>query len=197
MEKLTVAGSPMIEKMGFRDYEFSRKITAEVKNLARCYQCSMCSGGCPVAYAMDYFPNQIIHSVRLGLKEKVLRSTSIWICASCETCATRCPNDIEIVGLMDVLRRESLKEGKGPLGKISKFHQVFVEQIRKKGRIDEGSLLLSYELKTGDFLSFMKNRDEVRLGLEMFRKGKLKLPSRKRYARKAIAAIFKKVLSHD
>jgi hypothetical protein len=98
---------------------------------------------------------------------------------------------------MDVLRRESLKEGKGPLRKISKFHQVFVEQIRKKGRIDEGSLLLSYELKTGDFLSFIKNRDEVRLGLEMFRKGKLKIPSGKRYARKAIAAIFKKVLSHD
>jgi len=188
----------MIEKMGFRDSDFSRKITAEVKNLARCYQCSMCSGGCPVAYTMDYFPNQIIHSVRLGLKEKVLRSTSIWICASCETCATRCPNEIEIVGLMDALRRESLKEGiKGPLSKISKFHKVFVEQIKKKGRIDEGSLLLSYELKTGDFLSFMKNRDEVRLGLEMFRKGKLKLPSNKRYAQKAIAAIFNKVIPHD
>jgi len=188
----------MTENMGFRDYEFSRKITAEVKNLARCYQCSMCSCGCPVAYAMDYFPNQIIHLVRLGLKEKVLQSTSIWICASCETCATRCPNDIEIVGLMDVLRRESLKEAvRGPLSKISKFHKVFVEQIRKKGRIDEGSLLLSYELRTGDFLSFMKNRDELKLGLEMFRKGKLKLPSRKRYARKAVDEIFKKVISHD
>jgi heterodisulfide reductase subunit C len=191
------AGSPMIEKMGVRDSEFSRKITAEVKNLARCYQCSMCSGGCPVAYAMDYFPNQIIHSVRLGLKEKVLQSRSIWICASCETCATRCPNDIEIVGLMDALRRESFKEGKGPLRKLSKFHQVFVEQIRKKGRIDEGSLLLSYELKTGEFLSVMKNREELELGLDMFRKGKLKLPSRKRYARKAINGIFRKAMSHS
>jgi len=187
----------MIEKMGVRDYEFSRKITAEVKNLARCYQCSMCSGGCPVAYAMDCFPNQIIHSVRMGLKEKVLQSRSIWICASCETCATRCPNDIEIVGLMDVLRRESLKEGKGPLRKISKFHEVFVEQIRKKGRIDEGSLLLSYELKSGEFLSVMKNRDELKLGLDMLRKGKLKLPSRKRVARKAIGEIFRKAMSHS
>lgn len=190
--------SPMIEKIGLRDYEFSRKTTAEVRNLARCYQCSMCSDGCPVAYAMDYYPNQIIHMVRLGLKEKVLQSTAIWLCASCETCATRCPNEIEIVGLMDVLRRESVKEGvKGPLNKISKFHKVFVEQIRKKGRIDEGSLLLNYELKTGDFLSLVKNRDEVKLGLEMFRKGKLKLPSRKRYARRAVNKIFKKVFSHD
>jgi len=93
---------------------------------------------------------------------------------------------------MDALRRESLKEAvRGPLSKISKFHKVFVEQIRKKGRIDEGSLLLSYELRTGDFLSFMKNRDELKLGLEMFRKGKLKLPSRKRYARKAVDEIFR------
>jgi heterodisulfide reductase subunit C len=191
------AGPPMTENMGVRDHEFSRKMMTEVKNLARCYQCSMCSGGCPVAYAMDYFPNQIIHSVRLGLREKVLQSRSIWICSSCETCATRCPNEIEIVGLMDVLRRESLREGKGPLRKISKFHEVFVEQIRKKGRIDEGSLLLSYELKSGEFLSIMKNRDELKLGLDMFRKGKLKLPSGKRYARKAVTEIFKKATSQS
>jgi heterodisulfide reductase subunit C len=193
-----VSQSSTIEQMGIRDYEFSRRIRAEVRNLARCYQCSMCSGGCPVAYAMDFRPNQIIHLVRLGLKEKVLQSKAIWICASCETCATRCPNEIEIVGLMDALRRESLKAGvRSPLGKISKFHKVFVKQIRKKGRIDEGSLLLNYELKTGDFLSFGKNREEIRLALEMFRKGKLKLPSKKRYAPRDVGQIFKKVISHD
>lgn len=170
-----------VEKIRFGDREFSRKICGQVKNLSCCYQCSMCSDGCPVAYAMDYHPNQIIHLVRLGLKEKVLQSTAIWICASCETCASRCPNDIGIVRLMDILRYESLEAGfKGPVQNISKFHQVFLDQIRKKGRIDEGSLLLSYELKTRDFLSAGKLREEGRLGLEMFRKGKLKLPSRKR-----------------
>ncbi len=189
--------SPTIEKMPLRDNAFSRKIAEEVKNLNRCYQCSMCSDGCPVAYAMDYYPNQIIHLVRLGLKEKALQSTTIWLCASCETCATRCPNEIEIVRLMDVLRRESLEEGiKSPVSNISKFHEVFVEQIRKRGRVDEASLLLNYGLKTGDFLSLEKMREEAGLGLQMFRKGKLKLPSRKRYAPKAVGEIFKKVFSH-
>ncbi len=184
------------EKIRLGDRNFSRKISAEVRNLSRCYQCSMCSDGCPVAYAMDYHPNQIIHLVRLGLKEKVLHSNAIWICASCETCATRCPNDIEIVRLMDVLRSECIEAGvKGPLNNIPKFHEIFVEQIRKKGRIDEASLLLNYELKTGDFLSLSKFREEANLGLEMFRKGKLKLPSRKRYAPKAVKEIFKKVSS--
>jgi heterodisulfide reductase subunit C2 len=191
-----VSQSPTIEKIPQRDNAFLRKITGEVKNLNRCYQCSMCSDGCPVAYAMDYFPNQIIHLVRLGLKEKALQSTTIWICASCETCVTRCPNEIEILRLMDVLRSESLEEGcKNPVSNISKFHEAFVEQIKKRGRVDEGSLLIGYELKSGDFLSVKKMLGEAKLGLEMFRKGKLKMPSGKKHSRKAIDDIFKKVFS--
>jgi len=186
---------PAVEKIGLRDQEFSRKVNGQVRNLARCYQCSMCSDGCPVAYAMDFHPNQIIHLVRLGLREKALQSTAIWICSSCETCATRCPNEIEIVRLMDVLRGESIAAGfKGPKSNIPKFHEIFVQQIRKKGRIDEGSLLLKYELMTGDFLSPEKFREEAGLGLEMFRKGKLKLPSMKKHSPKAVKKIFKKVL---
>ncbi len=196
MEKLKTSPSPTAEKISLPDREFLRKVRAGVKNLDRCYQCSMCSDGCPVAYAMDYYPNQIIHLVRLGQKEKVLKSTAIWLCVSCETCATRCPNQIEIVRLMDVLRGESLKGGyKGPLNNISKFHKVFVDQIRKKGRVDETSLLLNYELSSRDFLSLEKFREEAKLGLEMFRKGKIKLPSLKRYSPKAINSIFKKVFS--
>ena len=188
--------SPTIERIPLRDNAFSRKITEEVKNLNRCYQCSMCSDGCPVAYAMDYYPNQVIHLVRLGLKEKVLQSTTIWMCASCETCATRCPNEIEIVRLMDVLRNESLEEGfESPVNKISKFHQAFVEQIRKRGRVDEASLVINYELKTGDFLSLKKLRELVSLALQMLRKGKIKLPSLKRHSPKAVKEIFNKVYS--
>ena len=187
---------PTMDKMGARDYEFSRKVGDQVRNLARCYQCSMCSDGCPVAYAMDFHPNQIIQLVRLGLKEKVLQSTAIWVCSSCETCATRCPNDIEIVRLMDVLRSESIDAGfKGPRNNIPRFHQIFLQQIRKKGRIDEGSLLLSYELKTRDFLSAEKFREEAALGLKLFRRGKLKLPSMKKHSPKAVKKIFRKVFS--
>jgi hypothetical protein len=99
---------------------------------------------------------------------------------------------------MDVLRSESLDAGfKGAVNNIPRFHKIFMEQIRKRGRIDEGSLLLSYELRTGDFLSMEKIRQEGSLGWEMFRKGKLRFPSRKRYARGAIKEIFRKALSRD
>lgn len=192
--------NPGVEKIPRRDQEFIRKIRAEgITHLDRCYQCSACSDGCPVAYAMDYHPHQIMYMVKLGLKEKVLKSKTIWTCVSCETCATRCPNGIEIVHLMDVLRKESLQQGfKSPVNKIPKFHRIFMKEIRKRGRVNEVGLLLNYELKTGDFLSLKKIREEGSLGLMMFRKGKLKFPSiktRKIPGQKEVEEIFKKVSS--
>jgi heterodisulfide reductase subunit C len=84
---------------------------------------------------------------------------------------------------------------KGPRNNIPRFHEIFLRQIRKKGRIDEGSLLLNYELKTGDFLSPEKFREEAGLGLELFRKGKIKLPSMRRHSSKTVKKIFRKVFS--
>ena len=174
--------------------EFSAEIGAEVSNLARCYQCAACSDGCPVAYAMDYHPNQIIRMVQLGLKEKILKSRAIWVCVSCEACATRCPNEIDIVRLMDVLRRAALQEGcKIPVKNIPEFHRIFVEQIRKRGRIDEAALLLRYKLSTVDLLSLNKVAEEALLGFRMLRKGKLRFPPRKAGRQKEVEAMFKKV----
>jgi heterodisulfide reductase subunit C len=185
-----------LEKMPPRDNAFTARITGEVNNLSRCYQCSMCSDGCPVVYAMDYYPNQLIHLVRMGMKKQALQSNTIWMCLSCETCSTRCPNEIDIVHLMDALRGESLRAGiKSPGSSVIRFHEAFVEQIRKKGRVDETRLMVSYELKTHDFLSLQKIRELTAMGREMLRKGKVRLPSAKRYSPKAIGEIFKRVSS--
>jgi len=156
----------------------------------------MCSDGCPVAYTMDYYPNQIIHMVRMGLKDKVLNSKTIWLCASCETCATRCPNEIEIVRLMDVLREESRAAGINcPVRNILKFHEAFVEQIKSKGRVDEASLMISYELKTREFLSVGKIKELAVMAIEMLKKGKVKMPSLKRHSPNEIKSIFKNVFN--
>ncbi|MGC8811840.1 MAG: 4Fe-4S dicluster domain-containing protein, partial [bacterium] len=79
-----------------------------------CYQCQKCSAGCPLALEMDIKPHQIIHLLALGQKERALASRTIWICASCYTCSTRCPNDIDIAGVMDWLRQTAMKEGIKP-----------------------------------------------------------------------------------
>ncbi len=97
---------------------------------------------------------------------------------------------------MDVLRGESLKGGfKGPLSNVSAFHKAFVNQIKTRGRVDEAWLLLDYELRSREFLSLGKFREDAKLGLEMFRKGKIKLPTMKKHSAKAIKSIFKNVFS--
>jgi len=141
--------------------------------LERCYQCLACSSGCPVAFAMDYPPNQIIRMVQLGLKDRVLSSSTIWLCASCETCATRCPNDIEIVKVMDILREIAIREGRAKESHIPEFHSIFLEIIKITGRVHELTLILWYMLKSGDIFKFKKLLKDMILGVKMFLKGKL------------------------
>ena len=142
----------------------------------KCYQCQKCSSGCPVAYAMDYKPNQIMQMISLGMKDRVLSSRTIWLCASCYTCGTRCPNDIDIPGVMDWLRQTAFREGIAPAEKeVSLFHSAFLDSIRTHGRVHELSLMARYKMKTGKWF------DDFRLGWKMFLRGKLKLlPSRVR-----------------
>ena len=141
-----------------------------VENLLACYQCQKCSAGCPVAYAMDVLPNQIIRMVQFGLRERVLTSNTIWICASCYTCSVRCPNDIDIAKIMDVLRHIALKSKVKPAEKdIPIFHSVFLDSIKSKGRIHELGMIWQYKAKTRDFMK------DVALGWKMFKKRKIKL----------------------
>ena len=88
-----------------KDHSFLKEIIeASGENLQACYQCQKCSAGCPVAYAMDILPNQILRHIQYDHRERVLSSKTVWICASCYTCSVRCPNNIDIAKIMDTLR---------------------------------------------------------------------------------------------
>ena len=177
-----------------RNNEFAVRLAGEVHNLTRCYQCSMCSDGCPLAYVMDYYPNQIIHLVRLGLRDTVLGCSTIWLCASCETCATRCPNDIDITRLMDLLRSESGEKGVNKAGrKYLDFHKAFVNQIKLKGRVDESLLMADFELRSFDFLSPAKFKELAAMAIGMMRRGKVSVPSLKRHSFSDMRGIFRRV----
>ena len=74
------------------------------QNLLLCYQCGKCSAGCPSASEMDLLPNQVIRFAQLGLIDELLSCKSIWVCASCLTCNTRCPRGVNIAEIMEALR---------------------------------------------------------------------------------------------
>ncbi len=80
------------------------------QNLLVCYQCGKCSAGCPAVDEMDILPNQIIRFAQLGLKEELLGSRAIWVCASCMTCNVRCPKGINIAEVIEALRQILLRQ---------------------------------------------------------------------------------------
>ncbi|MFC2160706.1 4Fe-4S dicluster domain-containing protein [Acidobacteriota bacterium] len=165
--------------------------------VSSCYQCKSCSSGCPVGFAMDYLPNQIVHMIRMGQKEEVLKSNSIWVCASCETCTTRCPNDIDVAKIMDSLRMASRKSGlkKGDK-RPAAFHTSVLAMIKTTGRVYELGMTGFYFLKSGDMISQLKSGalfSQGILGWNLFRKGKLKLFPKIIKERSAMTKLFKKI----
>jgi len=85
------------------------------QNLMACYQCGKCSAGCPAISQMDILPNQIIRLAQLGMKEELLASNAIWLCASCMTCNTRCPKGINIAEVIEAVRLILLRGSKDHL----------------------------------------------------------------------------------
>lgn len=84
------------------------------QDLLTCNQCGKCSSGCPVAFALDLLPNQVIRMAQLGM-EDVLQYQTIWTCASCLTCFSRCPKGVDLARVMEALRQIAMGRGVTPL----------------------------------------------------------------------------------
>jgi len=121
----------------------SKAVLDEIgQNIFRCYQCVKCTSGCPLADQFDLTPNQVMRSLQLN-DPSVLESKAIWLCASCQTCASRCPQQIDVTGVMDDvtgvmdrLRIEAVKRGIKPaIPDVQKFHWVFMKFIKYLGRV--------------------------------------------------------------
>jgi heterodisulfide reductase subunit C len=54
---------------------------------------------------MDISPRQLVALFRAGFLEEILRSRSIWICASCYACTVRCPAGIRVTDNIYALKR--------------------------------------------------------------------------------------------
>ncbi|MEA3510697.1 MAG: 4Fe-4S dicluster domain-containing protein, partial [Actinomycetota bacterium] len=117
--------------------------------LDQCIQCGSCTASCPVSYAMDLTPRQLIAMFRAGAIEELLESRTIWVCASCYQCTTRCPADIQITDLIYAFRRIAMETGIFPKRfPTYVFSESFIAQVRRYGRNFESSLILEYFLRT-------------------------------------------------
>lgn len=160
------------------------------QKVSACFQCEKCTNGCPVSFAMDIVPHKIIRSVHLGLKEQVLNSDTIWVCASCEACTTRCPNGIDIAHIMDSLRQISQNEGyKASKKTVPILDKVFIGSIKRWARVHEIEMAALYTLKA-EGLTGLINQGKTQ-GIDMMRKGKMKIRPYRLTPHKEVNQIFK------
>ena len=130
------------EKRGYRgdfpvhDEDVSSSFKYEVANqvggegLLRCLKCGACSGGCPVGSVIDYRPRKVLGNVLLGLKDEVLSSDQVWLCAACFTCEERCVQQVNFTDVVTVLRNMASREGNAAPGYVH-----MAEMVMENGRV--------------------------------------------------------------
>ncbi len=172
------------------DLEFMRQVERESgQDLRKCYQCGNCTAGCPMSFIYDYPVSRIMRLLQLGQKETVLSSRALWLCATCETCTTRCPNNIEVAKIMDVCRHMSRREGRvsGLAARnVRLFTDSFLRTVRWGGRASELASMVLFKLSSGRLFS------DLTLAPEMLGKGKLKILPRRAAGHEEVAAIFRR-----
>ena len=146
----------------------NRILSISGEDSSKCIQCGKCTAGCPISPEMDLQPNQVLRLIQINEPNTVLKCSTIWICASCQTCSVRCPEEIDIAKIMDSLRKLAL-EAKVPVGdeKVVKFDEIFLDSIRKRGRVHELELVMKYNL------ALRQPFKDAHLGPVMFARGKL------------------------
>lgn len=139
------------------------------EDLQSCIQCGTCSGVCPLSIYMDFSPRQVMALTRADFKNEVLKSHTIWLCASCYACTAECPRKIRITDIMYELKQRAMKEGIYPKKfPIPVLAQEFTKMAVKEGRVTENFLATIMFLKTNIFAAL----GMWKLGLKLILRGR-------------------------
>lgn len=154
--------------------EFLRHIheLPEGGKIDKCIQCGTCSGSCPTSGAMEYGPREIIAALRAGMLDRVLKSNTVWLCASCYSCTVRCPAKIPFTDVMYELKRLGIKHGIYPKRTTnSVMAEAFVDVVDEHGRNAEMKLIRKYFMRTNP----LKMLGQLKLAMKLFGRGRCDL----------------------
>jgi heterodisulfide reductase subunit C len=106
--------------MSVVNFEFRNEVLKHNASLSYCYQCSTCSGGCPVALITEgkYNPRKIIEEAILGFQERLVeeQDPNVWLCSTCQTCVELCPQNVELTEIFALIKNRCFEKGKYPEG---------------------------------------------------------------------------------
>jgi heterodisulfide reductase subunit C len=135
-------------KMGDLDPEFKSEISKVpgIEKIKLCFQCGTCTADCPIArFSEIYSPRKIMRMTQLGMKDRLLSSEALWLCAACFTCVDHCPQGVDIAGVVRTLRNMAVKEGVIPdvfrelINNILKSGYAYrIPELRLKKRVEKG-----------------------------------------------------------
>jgi heterodisulfide reductase subunit C len=121
---------------------------------------------------MDFSPRQVMALVRADFKNEVLRSQTVWLCASCYACTVECPRQIRITDIMYALKQRAIKEGAFPRHMpIPILAREFTKMVLSKGRITETLLVMQLFLRA----NWRAVLNSWRLGIGLIRTGRFVL----------------------
>jgi heterodisulfide reductase subunit C2 len=155
-------------------------------DVSGCLQCKKCTNGCPVAVLVKVHPSEIIRRLQLNMGDSVLDSDLVWMCASCETCFSRCPMHIDMAAVMDALRVISLKKNSFKHhGNVPLFNKWFLKTVNMFGRTYDLGMIAAYKVWTSTYL---QDVDKFPM---MLRKRKIALLPSFKADKKYVKNIFK------
>jgi heterodisulfide reductase subunit C len=164
------------------------------EKIKRCIQCGTCTGSCPVSYAMDISPRQVIALFRAGELEQIMRSRTIWICASCYACTTRCPSGIKITDTIYALKRTAMEKGlQTAAPQVQRLARLFTGILMRFGRLHEGSLIAGYGIRTNP----LKFIDMIPLARKMLRTKRIGILPHRIKGHAGLARIIRKAEQID
>ncbi len=114
-------------------FKFELATRAGAEGLSHCYSCGTCTASCPVSEIDPaYAPSKLIRMILWGMKEEVLSSPLIWMCALCYNCSFNCPQDVRFADAMRVIREVAVEEGYAPPDYLSMVTEIdrFSQMLR-------------------------------------------------------------------
>ena len=156
-------------------------------DVAGCLQCKKCTNGCPVTALVKVPPSEIIRRLQLNVGDSILNSDLVWMCASCETCFSRCPMQIDMASVMDALRIISVKKNAvKQKGNVPLFNRWFLKTINMFGRTYDLGMIAAYKIGTA---SYFQDTDKFPM---MLQKRKIALFPSFKADKKYVKRILKK-----
>ncbi|WP_455465247.1 (Fe-S)-binding protein [Candidatus Hodarchaeum mangrovi] len=92
--------------------EFREKIIGlSQENLNYCYQCSTCTGICPINMVSSFNPREFIHLGQIGIELDHSEVEKLWRCTTCAACQSLCPKEVKIIDILIAYRAQAIEAG--------------------------------------------------------------------------------------